>query len=112
MPGIVVTDAKSLFDHLSTTGSVPKERQTLIDLLVARDLIEENTLSLHWVPTTHQLADVLTKLTQPGEVMKRFLMEQKYAVIPTQKEEQKEAHRKELRQGQRKRGKQRKQAQS
>ena len=35
IPGVMVTDAKSLFDHLRTTGSIPKERQTLIDLLVA-----------------------------------------------------------------------------
>ena len=53
IPGIVITDAKSLFDHLSTAGSVPKQRQTLIDLLIARDLAEGKAVQLKWVPTTH-----------------------------------------------------------
>ena len=45
-PGILATDAKSLYDHLNTTGKIPKERQTMIDLLVARDLIEAGTVQL------------------------------------------------------------------
>ena len=65
VPGIVVTDAKSLYDHLSSTGSVPKERQTLIDLLVARDLAESGAVQLRWAPTTHMTADMLTKLMVP-----------------------------------------------
>ena len=31
VPGLCVTDATSLVDHLRKTGSVPKEKQTLID---------------------------------------------------------------------------------
>ena len=38
VPGVLVTDAKSLYDHLHKTGSVPSERQTLIDLLIAKGL--------------------------------------------------------------------------
>ena len=34
IPGIWVTDAKSLYDHLNTTRKIPKARQTMIDLLV------------------------------------------------------------------------------
>ena len=30
--GMLITDAKSLFDHLHKKGSIPQERQTLIDL--------------------------------------------------------------------------------
>lgn len=36
IPGSVITDAKSLFDHLVTTGQIPTERQTLLDLLVCK----------------------------------------------------------------------------
>ena len=36
VPGILITDAKSLYDYLNTTGKIPKERQIMIDLLVAR----------------------------------------------------------------------------
>ncbi len=105
--GIVVTDARSLFDHLSTTGSVPKERQTLIDLLVARDLIEEKALLLRWVPTTHQLGDLFTKLVQPSTIMKKLLTTQRYSLVPTVDEETEEDRRKVLRQDQRKRRKER-----
>ena len=35
VPGILVTDAKSLYDNLQKDGSLPAERQTLLDVLVA-----------------------------------------------------------------------------
>ncbi len=54
-PGITITDAKSLYDHLNTTGKIPRERQTMTDPLVARDLIESGALKLCW------LADVPTE---------------------------------------------------
>ena len=63
-----VTDSKSMFDHLGKSGSVPTERQTLIDMLVARDLHESGTIRLHCLPNRHMLADVLTKAVTPNEV--------------------------------------------
>ena len=68
IPGLVVTDAKSMFDHLSKSGSIPTERQTLIDLLVARDLHEQGAVRLFWLPNKHMLADVLTKAVHPNQV--------------------------------------------
>ena len=108
IPGILVTDAKSLYDHLSTTGSIPKERQTLIDLLVTRDLVENGAVELRWVPTTHMPADMLTKEMVPSDPIKRLLAEGVFSVKPTAAEAEGEAHRKALRQGQRKRRKERK----
>ena len=54
-------DAKSLYDHLQTTGQIPTERQTMLDLMVARDMLEQNLFLLKWVPTHRQHADGLTK---------------------------------------------------
>ncbi len=34
MPGILVTDARSLHDHINQTGSLPSERQTLLVILM------------------------------------------------------------------------------
>ncbi len=68
----MITDAKSLYDHLNTAGKSPKERQTMIDLLVARDLIESGALTLRWAPTTHTLADVLTTAMKPSEIYVKF----------------------------------------
>ena len=59
VPGVLVTDAKSLYDHLRKTGGIPSERQTLIDLLIAKDLQEAAAVVIRWVPTSHQLAERL-----------------------------------------------------
>ena len=107
VPGIMVTDAKSLYDHLRTTGSVPSERQTLIDLLIARDLSEHGTVEIRWVPTAHQLADMLTKMMKPPPTAELFLQSQLYSLVQSKEESKKEDHLKELRQGQRKRRKER-----
>ena len=40
--GAIVTDAKSLYDHMNTTGQIPQERQTMLDLLAAKDLLEQD----------------------------------------------------------------------
>ena len=40
----MVIDARPLFDHLQETGSIPKERQTMTDLLVIRDLVENSVV--------------------------------------------------------------------
>ena len=106
IPGIMVTDARSLYDHLSTTGSMPTERQTLIDLLIARDLTEAKAMQIRWVPTTHMLADSLTKTMAASPIMQRFLHKGEYSLVPTPEEELIEEHRKALRQGQRQRRKQ------
>ena len=37
------------------------ERQTLIDLLVARDLVENNVIDLKWMPTSQMVADIRTE---------------------------------------------------
>ncbi len=103
--GIVVTDAKSLYDHLNATGSVPHERQTLIDLLIARDLSEHNALQIKWVPTAHQLADCLTKMMKLPPTMQKFLYQQEYSLTMSTQEAEQEEHLKSLRQGQRQRRK-------
>ena len=92
VPGIIVTDAKSMFDHLGKSGSVPVERQTLIDLLVARDLHENGAVSLRWLPNTHMLADILTKAVKPNEVYQRFRDRGLYSLFPTAEQEQEEDH--------------------
>ena len=105
IPGILVTDAKSLYDHLNTTGKIPKEGQTMIDLLVARDLIEAGTVRLCWVPTKHMLADVLTKVMKPAEAFVKFRMKQLFSLVRNKGEQDEEQHRLGLRQGQRQRRK-------
>ena len=54
--GGIVTDAKSVFDHMSTTGQVPQERQTMLDLLAAKSLLEQKAFRLFWVLMHRQFA--------------------------------------------------------
>ena len=100
-----MVDARSLYDHLATTGSIPKERQTLIDLPVARDLAEQGSIQLRWVPTTHMLADMLTKFMPTPDKVAQLLRKQVVSLVPSTEEEEHEAHLRGLRQGQRQRRK-------
>ena len=105
MHGILVTDAKSLYDHLNTTGKIPKERRTMIVFLVARDLIEAGTVRLCWVPTKHMLADILTKVMKPADAFVKFRSKQLFSLVRSKDEQDEEQHRLGLRQGQRQRRK-------
>jgi hypothetical protein len=100
--GIMV---KSLYDHLNMTGKIPKGRQTMIDPLVAQDLIEAYAVRLGWVPMWHMLADILTKMMAPGEVFRMFRDKQIYSLIRNDEEQEEEQRRLGLRQGQRQRRK-------
>ena len=100
----MVTDARSLYDHLGTTGQVPSERQTMLDLIVTREMLEANTFHLKWVPTYRQHADGLTKrMVNPlwHECSAKGMLSLK----ETDEEARVEAHRRSLRKGQRERRK-------
>ena len=99
IPGTIVTDAKSLFDHLNKTGSIPTERQTLIDLLVARDLQDNNAIMFKWLPNSHMLADVLTKATRPNAIHVKFRDSGMFSLAPTAEQTEDEEKRRQLRQG-------------
>ena len=98
-------DAKSLYDNLTTTGGVPKEKQVMIDLLSARELSEAGITSFKWVPTTHMVADILTKPMKLPPVAMKLLREGLLAWKPTEEEQKEEDRRAELRRGQRQRRK-------
>ena len=68
----MVTDAKALFDHSTTTGSLPAERATMMDLLAATEVVEQALVTMGWVPTQHQYADHLTK-SMVCELNKQYL---------------------------------------
>ena len=103
IPGILVTDARSLYDHLHKTGSIPRERQTLLDLLAARELVEDGICTVRWVSTLHMIADILTKDMKVPAVAERFLNTGELSLVPTEEEAIVESHRQKLRQGQRQR---------
>ena len=102
--GGIVTDAKSLFDHLGATGQIPAERQTMLDLLVAKDLLEQQIYRLFWVPTHRQHADGLTK-PMKNVLWEEYLRKKTISLKETPEEREIEEHRRQLRKGQRERRK-------
>ena len=98
--GAIVTDAKSLYDHMNTTGQIPQERQTMLDLLAAKDLLEQDAFRFFWVPTHRQFADALTKKMK-DLLWIEYMTKRTISLIQTGDEKALEEHRQRLRQGQR-----------
>ena len=102
--GYVVTDARALFDHITTTGSLPAERATMMDLLAAKEMIEQALFTMRWVPTQHQFADHLTK-TMICELNRKYLGTGQTCLIQTGADAAHEEHKAKLRKAQRERRK-------
>eukprot|EP00435_Cladocopium_sp_Y103_P006671 s1678_g2.t1 len=104
--GALVTDAKSLYDHMWSTSQIPTERQTMLDLLVCKDMLQKKAYELCWVPAHRQYADALTKKKR-GELWEAFCKAHRISLKEAAEEKAVEEHRQRLRQGQRQRRKQR-----
>ena len=104
IPGVVVTDAKALFDHLLKTGHLTAERQTMLDILAAKQLIESASMKVAWVPTFRQFADGLTK-DMLDELFAQFKRTGTLSLVETPADQKLEEHRASLRRAQRERRK-------
>ena len=102
--GIAVTDARALYDHVSKTGHMTAEKQTMLDILAAKQLIESTAMKIAWVPTFRQIADALTK-HMIDQLFKSFKLNNKLCLKETEEDAKLEAHRASLRKGQRERRK-------
>ncbi len=61
-PAVLVADAKSVYDHFQKEkGAANAACRVSLELNLLWGEMSEKNLHLHWVPTTHQAADVLTK---------------------------------------------------
>jgi hypothetical protein len=72
------TDCNSLYDVCRKHGSLPSERRVALDLLDLREGLEEFGDQVRWIPTTHMLADALTKHMPPDLILK-VMRDCKYA---------------------------------
>ena len=102
--GYLVTDAKSLYDHMVRTHHMPTERQTLLDVLVCKDLVENGVVTMKWVPTFKQYADAMTKAMR-ATLWEDFFRTGVVSLKETPTEAKEEEHRRGLRQAQRQRRK-------
>lgn len=83
---ILVTDCKAMCDHLSAERGAASDKRVALELSLLRGEVGNCNMALKWVPTTHQLADVMTKeATVSGErtqFLSRVLKEGLYTLGP------------------------------
>ncbi|CAE7928562.1 RE1, partial [Symbiodinium sp. KB8] len=104
--GHLVTDARSLFDHVKGSTMLATERQVSLDILEVRQLVQETTVDLHWVPTWKQYGDSLTK-SMADELFLDFRKTNCINVVQSEADQVEEARRSGLRRAQRERRKSR-----
>ena len=72
IPIFCLSDCRSLFDHIHKQGlpRIPADRRLAVDLAALRQGLRaeqwSHKLPLGWVPSNHQLSDVLTKPQDPS----------------------------------------------
>ena len=104
VPGYLVTDAKSLYDHVHGSSLLASERQTSLDILSVRQLIQEGHLRLFWVPTWKQYGDMLTK-SMPDVLFHAFRKKGILCLVESDEDRLEETRRAGIRRGQRERRK-------
>ena len=98
--GHLVTDAKSSYDHVHGSSLLATERQTSLDILAVRQMVQEDLLSLHWVPTWRQYANVLTN-DMPDELFQKLREHGFINIVQTPEDQAEEERRASLRKAQR-----------
>ena len=99
-PPIVVTDCKSLYDHLHSPSSPTsiEDRRTSIDVVIIRESCRHMQAHVRWVPTNRMLADGLTKNTgDPIDLLRACMKRSTYQISPEETVLQMQAAEKDLR---------------
>ena len=78
------------------------ERQTALDILAVKTMIQENLVKLFWTPTFKLLADPLTK-EMDDILLRKFKKGGKVCLVQSKEDEQIEVQRAQIRRGQRER---------
>ena len=82
---IVVTDCKSLYDHLQSPSSPTsiEDRRTSIDVVIIRESCRSMSAHIRWVPTNRMLADALTKNDgDPVDLLRSCMKRSMYQISP------------------------------
>ena len=82
---ILVTDCKSLYDHLVSPSSPTaiEDRRTSIDVVIIRESIKALQGFIRWVPTNRMIADGLTKdKCDPVDLLRSCVRAGEYQISP------------------------------
>ena len=72
LPGVIVTDSKSLYDAVNTNNQI-KDKRTSVNLAILRAVSEEDNMKICWIPGQVQPADILTKPSVNPSVIKTLM---------------------------------------
>ena len=83
IPSVLVTDSTNVYDRLNNEVYVPKgpERRVALEMLGLKDAITETGLSLRWVNSDAQLANSLTKDTEPQQLQRFYQLKQNWRIV-------------------------------
>ena len=84
-PSVLITDCKSLYDHLVAVSSPTsvEDRRTSIDVVIIRQSLKRLAGSVRWVPTDRMLADSLTKSAgDPTDLLRACIRGATYQISP------------------------------
>ena len=82
-PPILITDCKSLYDHLHSPSSPTsiEDRRTSIDVVIIRESCRVMQAFVRWVPTNRMLADAFTKdMGDPMDMLRACLKNNRYQI--------------------------------
>ena len=82
---ILVTDCKSLYDHLHSPSSPTsiEDRRTSIDVVIIRESARLMQAHVRWVPTDRMLADAMTKdAGGPIDLLRSCIRRSRYQINP------------------------------
>jgi hypothetical protein len=84
---IVVTDCKSLYDHVTSTSTPAAldDRRTAIDVAIIRQSMHRCGMQVRWAPTDRMLADALTKNKgDPADLLRAVVRSSTYQLSAEQ----------------------------
>ena len=99
VPGHFVTDARSLYGHIHGTNALASERQTALDIMAIKQMIQDGFLNLHRTPTWKQFADGLTKELE-DTLFRKYRQAGQISLVQTPEDAVEEERRAGLRKGQ------------
>ena len=82
---LVVTDCKSLYDHLISPSSPTsiEDKRTSIDVVIIRESCRSMQAYVRWVPTNRMIADALTKNEgDPMDLLRSCMRRARYQISP------------------------------
>ena len=80
---VLVTDCKSLYDHLHSPSSPTsiEDRRTSIDVVIIRESCRATRAHVRWVPTSWMLADAFTKdMGDPMDLLRSCMKKNQYQI--------------------------------